>query len=98
MLKTIFVCDRCKKEWDMKDAKCPQVVKVYIGINFGNSNPLGDIKQDQLWCRPCIMSTGVTTPHSDADAIVAPARMPSFEERFTYLLEELGFERGTDHD
>ena len=95
MVKTIYKCDKCGKEWDAS-TNIDQPVMVGIVVKFGAtelSHPYPTY--GQMWCRSCLIGAGVVEPcMADKDAgRKAPEQPLSFEEKFTLLLEEIGFVR-----
>jgi hypothetical protein len=95
---TTYKCDKCGKEWLSTDKK-EQPVSVAIVFDFGN--PTGTPQPDRyrhpassaMWCRSCVMETGIHQPMTQEEKFTAPPEM-SFEDKVIMLLEELGFEQG----
>ena len=87
-----FTCDKCKKKFIKGDPKyCPSTVQV--AISFGNEGPnsFSSERDHQVWCRECLMATGICKPVTKEDKIVSPEVELTFEEKFSMLLEDLGF-------
>lgn len=93
---TTFKCDKCGREWDSKNKEI-QPVSIGIMVDFGN--PSGSPRNNYLpkemqamWCRPCVMKTGIYQPFTEDEKKIAPPKI-SFDDKIVMLLEELGFQR-----
>ena len=92
-LKSFYVCDKCGKEWRTTD-KTEQPVAIYLNIKFGAVSCANmGVGESALWCRSCIMKTGLKLPIIEKDKKVAPATQLSFGDKITMLLKDLGFVR-----
>jgi len=93
--KLMYICDKCSKEWEARSEE-EQAVAIGLVIKFGHShlNMSESIYSHVMWCRTCLMRTGLSLPYSNKDEKVAPEQPLSMEEKITMLLEELGFIRG----
>lgn len=89
MIKTIYGCEKCKKEWEPGNGET--LCTVGVAVNFGGTS-ISDhhFSKTQHWCRTCVMKYGIHKPITDKDKRVAPEPL-SFEEKFTELLIDMGF-------
>ena len=91
---TGYTCDKCGKEFRGKNINYfdEQPVCLSLGINFGSTTRTQQGgKQAAVWCRSCVMKTGVHVPSCAEDKKIAPPTPLSFEDKFVILLNELGF-------
>lgn len=92
---TTYRCDLCKKEWLSTD-NSEQPVTIGIVTDFGN--PTGKLTpkfaevNQAMWCRSCVMRTGIFPPVTVKEKQDHKTQIP-FEEKVAFLLEELGFQR-----
>ena len=91
---TTYKCDKCGKEWHPNSGE-EMPVAVGIVVEFGKTTlPAAPYKRfGAMWCRECVMKSGIHPPMTEADKQVAPEQPLSFEEKFAVLMEELGFAR-----
>jgi protein-arginine kinase activator protein McsA len=100
-VKTIYVCDKCKKEWDKKSYKEwdkksyeEQICSITLQVDFGCAAyaPENQFNRKTVnWCRTCVMSEGVEEPKNESDKKVAPEVALTTEDKLIMLLNELGF-------
>jgi hypothetical protein len=95
MVKTVYVCDKCGKEWTATNP-CNRPVMLGITIQFGvtdfNTYPGPPIYQ-AMWCKQCVIKTGISAPGNKEEVKIAPVTPLTFEEKFVLLLDELGVVR-----
>ena len=89
-----FKCDKCKKEfrYGQKDHQ-PNAIKISIDLGLTSPSNSPHTSSHVVWCRPCVMATGFYRPLTESDKKVAPEQEPTFEEKFSMLIEEMGFVR-----
>lgn len=97
MITSTFRCDRCKREWPLKDNGDPdgaQIVALEILVGFGQrvTSGYGAITRSAQWCRQCVMQVGIEIPRCEDDKKVAPIKELTFEEKFLSLLQEIGIQ------
>lgn len=90
-----FKCDRCMKKFvDGNDNYQP--VSLQLIVTFGQTHATTHINSNRataVWCRECVVSTGIHAPIAGDDKKIAPENELSFEEKFGELIEEMGFLR-----
>lgn len=99
MQYTIFKCDKCGQEWRTDSEKCPQRVCLELSLTFGShapdTNRFGRSKARYAsWCRPCVLSSGVSEKFFEPEPDSATKTIPTTEEVIVDMLEQLGFRRG----
>lgn len=89
-----FICDRCKREFK-SDSKDYNPVTIQLRISFGRTTPTDypNTTDHMIWCRKCLISTGFQIPTTEEDKKIAPEFKLTFEEKFSMMIEALGFIR-----
>ena len=87
-----FICDKCGKEF-ISNSKDYNPTTISIAIKFGSTAPstYPNIKEHQIWCRECLRKTNFCAPPIPEDKKIAPVTELTFEEKFSIMIEELGF-------
>lgn len=88
-----FTCDRCGKEF-RANTKEYKPVTIQLTVTFGSTPSTYPATQRHvIWCRQCLMSSGFQIPITEEDEKMAPELKLTFEEKFSMMIEELGFIR-----
>ena len=99
--KVILTCDRCSDSWERDSPESKEAGKqiwtVGMGISHGTNQSIH--AQDKAeWCRKCVVETGLLDASyvykNNVTVKIEPR--PTFEERVTELIEELGFQLTND--
>ena len=87
-----FICDRCKREFRACN-KDYNPVTIQLKISFGSTYPIDytNTIDYKVWCRECLISSGFHKPTTKEDVRVSPNLELTFEEKFSIMIEELGF-------
>lgn len=86
-----FICDRCGKEFRSNSTNY-NPVSISLKIAFGRTLPSSyEAAENKVWCRECVMKTGLDAPANDEDKKIAPEIELTFEEKFSMMIEALGF-------
>lgn len=93
-VKTIITCDKCGEVCQDGNIKIRQPVAVGISLQFGRVHMTDTYPTYQrVWCRECIVKTGIHPPIVEEEKEIAPEEKLSTTEKLALLLEELGFQR-----
>ncbi len=90
-----FICDRCGKEFRTNE-KDYSPVAIRLSFDFGRTAPSMQYSastRNLVWCRGCVMLTGVTKAITENDKKAAPETELTFEEKLAILIEDMGFTR-----
>lgn len=92
-VRRVVTCDKCGKEFDERGGS-DQPVNIDVTVTFGStrSGQIGGVKKSSIWCRSCIMGSGVVPPKNKKDKELAPVELTT-EQKLIILFEELGFIR-----
>ena len=83
MIESFKTCDRCKLRETMLDGNTPtQFLQVGFSLN-------GLTRNNQDWCRACVMSVGLLTPSTESDKKVAPPSPPTLEQQLADILKTI---------
>lgn len=90
-INTIYICDRCGKEWLSTD-RTEQPVALGICIKFGATGlyTTEQVFSKAMWCRSCVMELGITEPITKEDKEKSHETPISFEDKLIKLLAEIG--------
>lgn len=89
-----FKCDKCGQSFMLgKEDYRPISVSLHIRFGYTYPDKFTDRSGHAVWCRSCLMSTGFHHPVNEEDKKVAAPKELTFEEKFSILIEDLGFTR-----
>lgn len=93
--RVIFICDKCKQEWELSSNECPQTVALTVILDYGTQTPQHQdfpihTAHSQVWCRPCIDACNVIPPVQSAPPKTS---VLTTEDILVDLLTNLGFVR-----
>lgn len=87
-----FICDKCKREF-RSNSKDYNPTTISITIKFGSAilSAYPNIKERQIWCKKCIEKTNFCALVISKDEKITSTIELTFEEKFSLMIEELGF-------
>lgn len=101
MIKSQFVCEKCKREWPLP-LKYDEVQACWVGVvvRFGEHNSPASsgtnfgtsVLREAVWCRECLLKCGVEQPRG-SDAKPQTTRPADPSDLLVQALEQLGFKR-----
>jgi hypothetical protein len=96
MIKQIFVCDKCKNEWELHHKDTPTPITFEVKIDYDrhkvSNYPFNSTESfTRTWCSNCAIEFGIMPPVCKSES--APEVPLTTEEKLITLLKELGFNR-----
>ena len=98
MLKTLFICDKCKKEYPSQETSSDEGRKtISIRVSHGDREIRNDYNDDntvhRTFCSSYCKELGIDTKFIFKKDQIVQNQM-STDDKIIYFLEELGFTRG----